>query len=102
MKVTEVIWTTEALKDLDSIYDFISEGSIAAAGKIITAILERGDQLEKHPESGQKQETLREVNHNPYRYLIEGNYKIIYNYRGSVIYIITVFDTRQDPTKLKT
>ena len=38
-----------------------------------------------------------------YRYLVEGKYKIIYSleYESEVIYIHRVFDTRQNPKKLK-
>lgn len=38
-----------------------------------------------------------------YRYLVEGNYKIVYKVYNEEkeILISTVFDTRQNPTKLK-
>lgn len=35
-----------------------------------------------------------------YRYLVEGNYKIIYKQKGANIYIMTIFDCRQDLSKL--
>lgn len=36
-----------------------------------------------------------------FRSIIEGNYKIVYWVDGNVIRIITVFDTRQAPDKLR-
>jgi toxin ParE1/3/4 len=36
-----------------------------------------------------------------YRYLVQGNYKIIYRIEGNYIRIAVVFDTRQNPEKLK-
>jgi hypothetical protein len=36
-----------------------------------------------------------------YRYLVEGNYKIIYSLDDKVLYVEAVVDTRQNPTKLK-
>lgn len=37
-----------------------------------------------------------------HRFIIRGNYKIIYKILNSTIYITDVFDTRQDPKELKT
>ena len=36
-----------------------------------------------------------------FRYLVEGNYKIIYWINGEIIRISSIFDTRQNPEKLK-
>lgn len=38
-----------------------------------------------------------------YRYLVEGNYKVIYSYQPekSVIHVEVIFDTRHDPEKLR-
>ena len=35
------------------------------------------------------------------RYLVEGNYKIIYWHDGTLIKIASVFDCRQNPSKLE-
>jgi plasmid stabilization system protein ParE len=91
-----VIWTTEALDDLLDIETFI--GNATKAEKIIDRILAKTRQLENFPESGKKYET---VTQQEYRYLIERNFKIIYSYRNDKVYIHTIFDTRQDPGKLK-
>jgi plasmid stabilization system protein ParE len=99
VKKATVIWSEHALNDLDVIFDFLSEKSLKAAEKIISAILSRTAQLESFPESGQKQEKINSSK--IYRYLIEEDYKIIYSYINGVIYIHTVFDCRQDPDKMK-
>lgn len=36
-----------------------------------------------------------------HRYIVEGNYKIIYRVVGNEIYIVDVFDCRQNPQKIK-
>ena len=36
-----------------------------------------------------------------YRYLIEGNYKIIYRIADSeTVLVVNIFDTRQDPSRM--
>ena len=99
MKKSIVIWSDNALNDLDIIFEFRSKKSIPAAEKTISAILSRTSQLENFPESGQKQENISSSK--TYRYLVEDDYKIIYSISNGVIYIHTVFDCRQDPEKMK-
>jgi toxin ParE1/3/4 len=36
-----------------------------------------------------------------HRYIVEGNYKIIYRLIDNEIYITDIFDCRQNPTKMK-
>lgn len=78
MIVTRVIWTEEAFLDLDCIYEFIAQQSTKAALQIIQNILSRTRQLEEFPQSGAIDQALLKRN-NEYRYLVEGNYKIIYS-----------------------
>lgn len=102
MKKVQVIWSDEAFIDLQTIYDFLEEKSQPAAQRIIESILSRSRQLESFPESGTKQETVKATTIE-YRYLVEGNYKIVYRYQPEIqsIYIATIFDTRNNPEKLK-
>ncbi|MFY7909793.1 MAG: type II toxin-antitoxin system RelE/ParE family toxin [Emticicia sp.] len=90
-----VIWTNEAFDDLLLIEDFIGFNK---AQKTIDKIIARVRQLEDFPLSGRIQPTQTKQE---YRFLVEGNYKIIYSYRTGKVYINTIFDTRQDPDKLK-
>ena len=100
MKKVQVIWTDESLKDLEVIYDFIAEQSAKSATKIIQSILSRTRQLEAFPQSGSPQETASKIKRE-YRYLVEGNYKIIYSLDEKSLYVEAVIDTRKNPTKLK-
>ena len=99
MKSAQVIWSDAALNDLEIIYDFLAEQSQPTAQRIIESILNRTKQLESFPESGAKQKF--EVKE--YRYLVEGNYKIIYRYQleNQSIYVVTIFDTRYGPERIK-
>jgi hypothetical protein len=58
------------------------------------------DQLQTQPESGQMEELLEHLNQNS-RYLVEGNYKIIYQYSEGVVIITDVFHVKQNPVKIK-
>ncbi len=101
MKKAQVIWTTEAIGDLEIIFDFLSINSTVAAQRICENILGRAKQIETFPDSGSLHRSLKNSNKN-YRYLVEGNYKIIYSYQVNpeAAYIHAVFDARLDPEKL--
>jgi plasmid stabilization system protein ParE len=101
VKKARVIWSDEALTDLEAIYDFIAENSQPAAQQIVEGILSRSRQLESFPESGARHQAI--TSGNVYHYLVEGNYKIIYSYQPEslTVHIAVVFDTRHDPEKLR-
>ncbi|MBT1696843.1 type II toxin-antitoxin system RelE/ParE family toxin [Fulvivirgaceae bacterium PWU4] len=98
-----ITWTPFALRCLDEIHYFISEeaGSPHPADRFVEKIFARTNQLKSHPESGQQDILLAERGLHC-RYLVEGNYKIIYEYIESkmIIVIIDVFHTRQNPQKI--
>jgi plasmid stabilization system protein ParE len=102
MKRVQVIWSDEALHDLETIYDFLADKSQPAAQRITENILCRAKQLETFPESGSRQETIKGSS-KEYRYLVEGNYKVIYSYQPEslVVFIEIVFDMGHDPEKLR-
>ncbi len=82
------------------IYNYYKkEASTATAKKIKSEILNTAKQLKKHPTSGQIELNLEKLNEG-YRYLVKGNYKIIYKEIPEGLLITDVFDTRQDPIKL--
>ena len=96
MSSASVVWTSEAFSDLETIFDFIYSQSQSAAGNITKSILARAKQLENFPESGANQQTLHQKKYK-YKYLVDGNYKIIYSHTKNIAYIHAVIDCRQDP-----
>jgi toxin ParE1/3/4 len=100
MKLYEIVWTAKAIQQVDDIVDYISNESVEAAEGIRDEILNRVFQLKKFPYSGQEEELLKKLKLG-HRYLVSGNYKIIYRVWNSVVFINSVFDSRQNPTKLK-
>ncbi len=96
-----VLWTDTARYQLEDIFEYYkTKASLNTARKIVTNIVDKTLHLEKHPFVGPKEELLKERD-NDYRYLVEGNYKIIYWIEGNYIKIASVFDCRQNPIKIK-
>lgn len=95
-----IIWTDFAIENLKDIFDFYSiKASSKAAHKIRKQILSSTKQLLNNPESGQLEFNLEKLKQN-HRYLVSGNYKIIYRINDNQIIINDVFDTRQNPVKM--
>jgi toxin ParE1/3/4 len=85
---------------LDEIVEYHQKiGYVKRGRKIRAAILKKALLLKEHPNLGVVEEKLAELGLG-HRFLIEGNYKIIYRIEGQYILVTDVFDTRQDPEKL--
>jgi toxin ParE1/3/4 len=97
----KIVWTDSAIVQLETIFDFYkTTASLNVARKISTDLVRKTKLLPNQPNTGQ-QEVLLKSRKNEYRYLVEGNYKIIYWVENEMIIIGAIFDTRQDPEKLK-
>lgn len=92
----QVIWANAAFDDLLEIEEFIGQPK---ADKIIENIMSRARQLSQFPELGAVQEMPS--HRRKYRFVVEGNYKIIYCFEQSIVQICAVFDSRRDPKHLK-
>jgi len=98
-----VYWARFAEDKLDDIYNYYeSKAGIPIARKLISGIIDKTIGLDKNPHIGQKEELLSDRPQN-FRYLVFKNYKIIYwiNQNKNRIDIVNVFDTRQNPVKIK-
>ena len=97
----KIVWTNFAISELKSIYAFYKyKASISVAGKIKERIFISVKQLQNHPLSGTIEENLTETEYE-YRYIVEGNYKIIYRIEDKIVYIIDIFDCRRNPQDMK-
>ncbi len=99
----EIIWSKFAQFQLDLIFNYYAERvGTRLAKKIVFQIRDSVAELSKSPFIGKKEELLSGRNQN-YRHLIIANYKIIYtvNEQAEIIKISDIFDTRQNPVKLK-
>ncbi|MEA3495698.1 MAG: type II toxin-antitoxin system RelE/ParE family toxin [Bacteroidota bacterium] len=98
-----IIWSEFAETQLDEIYDYYeNKASIKVAKKLVRGIINEPKKLIKSPLIGQKEELLKQ-RETEYRYLIFKNYKLIYSIdnQNGYIKIADIFDTRQNPLKLK-
>lgn len=96
----KIIWSDFASETLSEIYQYYKEkASPTIAQKIKAEIFTATRQLKKHPSSGQIEINLEEINEG-HRYLVKGNYKIIYKKIPEGMLITDVFDTRQDPINI--
>lgn len=96
----KLYWSDFASELLADIYKYYKiNATIRVAKKIKNEILTATNQLKRYPYSGQIEINLEELKEG-HRYLIKGNYKIIYKEIKEGILITDVFDTRQDPVKI--
>ncbi|MCG2420462.1 type II toxin-antitoxin system RelE/ParE family toxin [Aequorivita sp. F47161] len=101
--ILKIIWSEFAETQLDEIYEYYKkEAGLRVAKNLVSGIINETKKLIKSPLIGQKEELLkrREIE---YRYLVFKNYKLIYSVdnQNGFIKIADVFDTRQNPPKLK-
>tara|TARA_B110000091_G_C13793681_1_gene466833 strand:+ start:496 stop:804 length:309 start_codon:yes stop_codon:yes gene_type:complete len=94
-----VIWSNFAVKMLKEINFYYKERvSLELANSIKKEILSATKQLHKYPLSGSEEKALKHLKQK-HRYLVNGNYKIIYKPINEGVLITDVFDTRQHPGK---
>ncbi len=99
----KIIWSDFAENQLDEIYDYHKKNvSSRIATKLVKGIINETKKLLIAQSIGQEEELLKERKIK-YRYLIFKNYKLIYSVdtENEFIKIADVFDTRQNPIKMK-
>ncbi|MCK5906266.1 MAG: type II toxin-antitoxin system RelE/ParE family toxin [Flavobacteriales bacterium] len=99
----EIIWSNLSQKKLNSIYEYFSyKASEKIAKKLIAGIINSTKTLTSFPDQGQFEPNLINKSQQ-FRYLVFKNYKIIYfvNLEKNSIRISNIFDTRQNPIKVK-
>ena len=95
----KIIWsdfTSETLHEIYVYYKTAAGKNIA--NKLKADIFSSTKQLVKNPNSGQIEETLAILGEH-HRYLVKGNFKIIYKPVKEGLLVTDVFDTRQVPKK---
>ena len=96
-----IIWSDESIEDMEMIFKYyLEEANRKVALKIINEIIDTVYRLKKFPQSGQK-ELLFHNRIPDYRYVVSGNHKSIYYIKGQDINIVSIFDCRQNPTKME-
>lgn len=97
----KIEWSDLAEGQLRSIYDYLYvKAGPPIAKRLINRIVGKVSILKENPYLGQKEELLVDYPEG-FRYLVEGNYKIIYWVQEQTITVAAVFDCRQNPIKIK-
>lgn len=96
-----VEWTEIALERLDEIHKYIltESQSGAVADKFRLKLIDKTQILETFPFTGQEEGLLASRGLEA-RYLVEGNYKLIYRIDSNKVMIMDIFHTKQNPEKL--
>ncbi len=97
----KLIYTEQALASFGEALNFIApKVSSEKLDEIRNNILDAADTLLLQPKQGQKEPLLEHLGLG-HRRLIVNHYKIIYRIFEEFIYITDIFDSRQDPDKMK-
>lgn len=97
----QVQFTKYANRALNNIYEWHKEKGYRKTGrKIRAAVITKVMLLKDQPLLGQEEENLKELELG-HRYLVEGNYKIIYFIVEDLVVVSDIFDTRHDPEKMR-
>ena len=94
-------WTQKAESQLDAIFDFIKVESEISAYRIYNQILDEVEILTKHPNIAPVEPFLEDALITYRSLLVNRKYKVVYFVKSEIIYIVAVFDCRQNPNKLK-
>lgn len=96
-----VKFSPEALRDLDKIYDYISNtlNSPVAADHTVNKILGKTDFLAENPEIGTQLFFANDL-YSGYRYMVSDNYLVFYRISGDSVYVDRVIYGKRDYMKL--
>lgn len=86
-----VIWSDEAIDDLQQIFDYVARDSGRYAAAVVRRIVGSTRMLKNYPRSGR---AVPEVDDETYRELLVDNYRVIYRLSESFITILTVAHQR--------
>ena len=86
--MTRVVWTPQALEDVEAIRDYIARDSIVAAADTVLKILRLADAIEEFPLAGR---IVPEIGDETVRERLVGNYRIVYRLSGDTAQVLTVY-----------
>jgi toxin ParE1/3/4 len=97
----KLVYTEQALYSLEEALDFIApKVTNEKLLEIRNQILDTADTLLHQPSLGQIEPYLEHLGLG-HRRLVESHYKIIYRVSGEYIYITDIFDSRQNPNRMR-
>jgi len=94
--MADIVWTEEALSDLEAIGDYFERTSPRYAPTVIDRLYSCVEPLAEHPKMGRR---VPEVDHESLRERIVEGYRVLYQLRDERIEVITVVHSRQNLPK---
>lgn len=82
-----LIWSREALDDIDAIAEYISRDSIYYANQVVERLLQLGESLPAQPNLGR---IVPELNDPNVRERFVYSYRLIYEVKDDAIYVLAV------------
>jgi plasmid stabilization system protein ParE len=96
----QIIWSEFAKAQLRDIFDYHTRvASERVALRLVGKIAACIEILHDNPDAGRREDLLADYPQQ-FRYLVEGNYKILYYSDAATITISSVFDCRQNPVNI--
>ena len=97
----EVVWTRAAQRDLQAIYEFtIPLQGEESAYQLVESIRQKAELLHR-PVIGSTRFVSHRHPERNYQKLVIRPYVLIFRQIGQVVFVNRIFDSRQDPNKLK-
>ncbi|MEK7264131.1 MAG: type II toxin-antitoxin system RelE/ParE family toxin [Bacteroidota bacterium] len=94
--MVEVVWTSQALEDVDEIAKYIERDSPQYARITTQKIFHSVERLKQFPHSGR---IIPEFGNELWREVIMGNYRIMYKLNETTVSVFTVMHGRRDVVK---
>lgn len=89
----ELKWTTKAHSDLARLYEFLAAVNQGAAARTVQTLAAAPAKLLEHPRIGEK---LEEFEPHEVRRILVGHYEMRYEIRGSTVYVLRLWHTREN------
>jgi addiction module RelE/StbE family toxin len=99
-KTYKIKWTSNAKEDLLNIVDYIKKDSVSAARKVYEQIKEKAQSSNLFPLRGRVVPELLKEGITIYRELIVQPWRIMYKIENDTVYIMAIFDSRQNVEEL--
>lgn len=89
----EVKWSSKALHDLARLHDFLAPINEQAAASAVRSLMYAPERLIDHPRIGERLEEFEPLE---VRRILVGRYEVRYEIRGTTIYVLRLWHTRED------
>ena len=88
-----IIWSDEALDDLERLIEFLASTSARTAGRVAERLLNGPDKLLTAPRLGER---INRAGPEEVRRILVGDYELRYEVRSDIIVVLRVWHTRED------